>query len=76
VALPIGARGVLIDPLVSRMVGQNLNAQPRVADVTAEVDGLVTRLSACGTSCPADRTRTITKAACAAVLGSAALLIQ
>ena len=75
-ALPVGARGVLIDPLVSRMVGQNLNAQPRVADVTAEVDGLVTRLSACGTGCPADRTRTITKAACAAVLGSAALLIQ
>ena len=76
VALPVGGRGLLIDPLVSRMVGQNLNAQPRVADVTAEVDDLITRLSACGTSCPADRTRTIAKSACAAVLGSAALLIQ
>ena len=75
--VPEGTRvDLLIDPLIEHMVGQNLNAQPVRGDITAEVESLVTRLSACGVSCPADRTRTITKSACAAVLGSAALLIQ
>jgi hypothetical protein len=36
----------------------------------------VTRLSSCGASCAPDRTKTITKAACATVLGSAAVLIK
>ena len=75
-ALPLGGRSVLIDPLISHMVGQNLAAQPLIADVNAELESLVTRLSACGASCAADRTRTIAKSACAAVLGSATLLIQ
>lgn len=76
IAFAGAGRNALIDPLTQRMVGDNLAAQPRVADVSAEIDSLIGRLSTCGTSCPADRTRTITKSACAAVLGSAALLIQ
>jgi hypothetical protein len=36
----------------------------------------VTKLSACGGSCASDRTKTITKAACAAVLGSGAVLLK
>lgn len=39
-------------------------------------DGLPDGLARCGGPCSADRTATVTKAACASVLGSAALLIQ
>ncbi|MCP5180082.1 MAG: LamG domain-containing protein [Pseudomonadales bacterium] len=69
-------RSVLIDPLLAHMIGQNLSVQPDPADVTAEINTLVDRLSACGGSCEADRTARITKGACAAVLGSAAMLVH
>ena len=65
-------------------MGVNLLTQPLDADasvdhpdVSTEINRLVTKLSACGGgTCPADRTKTITKAACAAVLGSGAVLIK
>ena len=42
-----------------------------------EVNSLVTKLSSCGASCAtALRTKTIAKAACAAVLGSGTLMIK
>jgi Concanavalin A-like lectin/glucanases superfamily len=64
-------------PLLARGVGSNLATQPVDADITGEVNSLITRLTnSCGGSCPTNRTRTITKAACAAVLGSATLLIK
>jgi hypothetical protein len=66
----------LIDPLLARGVGTNIATQPADADVRAELNGLVTQLSSCGASCAADRTKTITKAACATVLGSGAVLIK
>ena len=67
----------LINPLLTHGVGVNLATQPAWSDVTTELDSLVATLTAsCGGSCPATRTKTITKAACAAVLGSGALLIK
>ena len=63
----------LIDPLIANGVGINISTQPADADVRAELNSLVTKLASCGASCAtADRTKTITKAACAAVLGSGA----
>lgn len=68
------------------------DSQPLPADVEAELnnlllsvddikpvdspDGVPDGLARCGGSCPAEQTAVATKAACAATLGSAALLLQ
>jgi hypothetical protein len=44
--------------------------------VRSDLDALITRLSSCGGSCAADRTKTVVKASCAALLGSAATLLH
>jgi hypothetical protein len=69
-------RQILLDSLLTRMLRTNVPTEPGAAGVRSDLDGLVTRLSSCGASCPADRTRTVVKATCAALLGSAATLIQ
>jgi hypothetical protein len=82
-----GGKDLLIDPLVSRMIGTNVTTQPDGATLKAGTApageparpglyALIDRLSACGGSCPANRTRTIAKATCGAVLGSSAVLIK
>lgn len=64
-------------PLLQRLVGENLATQPTVLEIETELGSLINKLSACGGSaCPADRTETIVKASCAAVLGSATTLVQ
>jgi hypothetical protein len=69
-------RQILLDSLVSRMLRTSVPTEPSAAGVRSDLDTLVTRLTSCGASCPADRTRTVVKATCAALLGSAATLIQ
>ena len=69
-------RAVVLDSLVGRMLAQNVATEPAAAGVRSDLDGLITRLAACGTSCPAGRTATIVKSSCAALLGSAATLIH
>ena len=64
-------RALVINPLLARMVGANLPTQPDTTAVTNEVNALIDRLIA-GTS----GTDSIMKAACASVLGSAAMLVQ
>jgi hypothetical protein len=71
----------LINPLLANGVGTNIATQPAASDVTAELNSLVTTLINCSPTDPtctttAARTKTITKAACATVLGSGALLIK
>lgn len=70
-------RNQIIDPLIGRMLGTGLASQPDPADVRNELNSLFDRLLACG-SCASDqqRTRDIVKAGCAAMLGSAVLLVQ
>lgn len=85
-ALPAVAyanRAALITPLVNNIMGIGIATQPAAADVENEVgynvfdpltlrpDNLIDRLIAGGTD-----TRSIAKGACAAVLGSGAMLIQ
>ena len=72
----VGERDAVIDPLVDTFMGTGLSSQPARADVKTEISSLVTSLSSCGGSCAADRTETVVKAACSAVLGSAVMLIQ
>ncbi len=67
---------VLLDPLWLNIVGGSISTQPDEAAFRAEVAALITALSTCPGGCAADRTESITKAACASVLGSAAMLVQ
>ena len=66
---------LVIDPLIARGIG-DVNTQPNPDAVRAELTGLIDRLSSCGTSCEPDRTERVVKGTCAAVLGSAAVLVQ
>jgi hypothetical protein len=58
------------------MMRTNVPTEPDATGVRGDLDGLITRLSACGSSCPANRTPIIVKATCAALLGSAVTLVQ
>jgi mono/diheme cytochrome c family protein len=82
VALASGVRGGVITPLINDVMGQLLNSQP---DFNASYDELSALIDALIVSAPPpggppanspQRTRDITKAACAAVLGSAPMLVQ
>ncbi len=70
---------IITSNLVNKMVGINLSSQPTLAEIQPDLDQLIGELTV-GCNAPADcnatRTRTIVKAACAAVLGSAVVLIQ
>jgi len=67
---------VVLDPLVENMVGDGIGTQPDDAALRAEVSSLISSLSACSGSCDADQTENVVKAACASVLGSAAMLVN
>ena len=71
-------RAALINPLIDRMIGSGLSSQPASADVSTELNNLIDRLTTCSNnnSCSAQTTPTVAKATCAAVLGSAAVVMQ
>lgn len=71
-------REALFTPLTNRMLGDSIATQPDVSAVTQELHNLVDRLTECTqtNSCEANTTRNVAKASCAAVLGSAAVVMQ
>tara|TARA_R110002072_G_scaffold121890_4_gene256166 strand:- start:1452 stop:4028 length:2577 start_codon:yes stop_codon:yes gene_type:complete len=71
-------RNLIINPLLSNLVGSTLNSQPTDADIKTELNSLMDTLTTCAntSSCDSQRTGTIVKASCAAVLGSATTLVQ
>jgi concanavalin A-like lectin/glucanase superfamily protein len=69
-------RSLVIDPLINNMVGSGIGTQPDLTALGGELNNLIDSLVACGGNCEPDRTERIVKASCAAVLGSAAMLIQ
>ena len=78
-ALTPAGRDLLLDPLLDRALspaGSPVASNPDRAAVKAELNSLIDRLTTCGGSCDADRTATVAKSACAAVTGSAAMLVQ
>jgi hypothetical protein len=75
-AFNAGGRDIVLDALIGRMMSQNVATEPNAADVRAEIDSLITKLTACGGSCPAGRTATVVKASCASLLGSAVTLVN
>lgn len=68
-------RALIKTPLMENFVGTSLSTQPSDADIEAELDALMGLLAPCSGDCD-DRTETVVKASCAAVLGSAVTLIQ
>ncbi len=66
----------IFDPLISNMIGVNLATQPNEADIKSELGDLVDNLAGCASCNTSERTRTIVKATCAAVIGSASVMIQ
>jgi len=76
VAFAPASRAIVLDALVGRMLRTNVATEPDAAGVRGDLDGLITRLSSCGGACAADRTETVVKASCAALLGSAATLLH
>lgn len=71
-------RDALLTPILDRMLGLNISTQPSQVNVRNELEQLIDRLTLCtaDNSCASDATRNVAKASCAAVLGSAAVLIQ
>lgn len=71
-------RAALVNPLIDRMIGSGLSSQPASADVSTELNNLIDRLTTCSSNntCSAQTTPTVAKATCAAVLGSAAVVMQ
>lgn len=69
-------RGQITGPLTARAVGTGLTTQPSAAEISAEIDALFGRLTACGGGCAGDRTEVVVKAACSTVVGSASTLLQ
>lgn len=76
VAFDAAGRDAILNPLIARMMGQNLATQPAPTEVRNELDALIGRLTACAASCEPGRTETVVKATCAALLGSAITLIH
>ncbi|KUJ84047.1 ATPase [Microbulbifer sp. ZGT114] len=77
----------IIDPLVKNLlahemtwqhdgVTSQLSTAPDLTSIEGELSSLIDRMTACGGSCAADRTPTTVKAACAAAMGSAMILIH
>jgi hypothetical protein len=69
-------QSAIIDPLLDRLMGTNLVSQPDPTEVRTELEALIGRLTNCPGGCEPDRTETVAKAACAAVMGSAVTLVQ
>ncbi|MFT5546106.1 MAG: hypothetical protein ACI832_000247 [Rheinheimera aquimaris] len=69
-------RPAFIQPLLDRLIPLSPQSSVLRADAETELDALINRLSSCNGSCSSDRSRTIAKAACTAVLASAELLLQ
>ncbi len=75
-ASAFGTPSLITGPLIARAVGTGLATQPSAAEIEAEVNALIGRLTSCGGACAADRTEVVVKAACSAVIGSASTLLQ
>lgn len=72
------SKDAIINPLTERMLGNGVSSQPEQDEVYTEVSNLIDRLTVCANqnACAADTTKTVVKASCAALLGSAVVVIQ
>lgn len=68
----------IIQPLLDKAINANDESQPNMADIYSEISALIDTLSSCqiNNSCNSATVRTLAKASCAAVLGSAVMTVQ
>jgi hypothetical protein len=66
----------MINPLVDRVLGTGLAGQPTTLSVHDELNSMVGKLCATTACTTGARVQTVTKAACGAALGSAAMLVK
>ncbi|VAW88528.1 FIG00702062: hypothetical protein [hydrothermal vent metagenome] len=69
-------RDLLLDPMILRINGSHLATQPDPAIIKQELNNLIDRLTSCGGSCSSDRTFSVAKGSCAALLASAVMTVQ
>jgi hypothetical protein len=71
-------RDLISNALYNRGVGSSLANQPSQADISTAVNELIDELilGCTPATCPAERTETVVKSTCTAVLGSAAVHLQ
>ena len=69
-------RDNISDPLIAGMLGTGIATNPSETYVETQLHSLMTNLSTCTGCNTTDRTLAVVKAACAATLGSAAMLVQ
>ena len=74
-ALSPANRDALISPLLDRFAPLQPETALENSDARAELNNLIDRLSQCNGACDSQRTQTIAKAACTAVLASAQMLV-
>ncbi len=74
-AFSVAGRDDVIQPLINNVMNIGLGSQPAFAAVETELNALIDRLIAADDS-SSQRTEDITKAVCAAVLGSGVMLLQ
>lgn len=68
-------RSALVDPLVSRMIG-NVGSQPTTTQAETELNSLISALCTGGSCSSGARTPTVVKAVCGAAVGNAAMLLR
>lgn len=76
VAYSSSNRSEFISLLSSHLLGDTLQTDATLSDLTQEIDALIVRLDRCPENCETTRTTTIAKASCSAIIGSAATLIK
>ena len=69
-------QSLVITALYNNLIGNNIGTQPSATEVSTELTALITALTPPSYASTANRSGVVTKAACAAVLGSAAMLVQ
>ena len=76
IAFDVTGRANFLNPLLNQLMPSTLSSQPEKPIIYSELDNLITRLDSCGSSCNSERSKTIAKSSCAAVLASAVMLVQ
>ena len=66
----------VISPLLAHALNANLATNPNAAQVTTELQNLIGKLTACSPNCAPGRTAVVVEAVCAAMLGSAATVVE
>lgn len=72
----ISNRDQFITPLIDKLMPLDIATQPEKNAIAIEISALITRLLSCEGTCESERSKTIAKASCTAIVASAVTLVQ